>query len=311
MLQIEWSFFMKKLSSPKLHFALLLFLTLTCLSACGSKSIPEQTNLSSSVNLSNAPLQITVLETGKSDCIVIEIEDKTVMIDTGLDENGEKIVNFLNKNNIKTIDYLIISHLDQDHIGGLDKLLDNISVTEVIQPNYTRDTNPYQKYQEALAEEELIPVYLSNEMQIDINGASLTLYPPLKDKYELSNDYSIITSLTYGDHSFLFTGDAESIRLNEFLSTHPQHYTLLKLPHHGKNNDKLDELLTTISPTYGVITCSEEEYADLEVLELLAKHHVQTIMTSDGTVTIQSNGKNISVNQQLKTIISFKQKIGD
>ena len=148
-------------------------------------------------------------------------------------------------------------------------------------------------------------------MQIDINGASLTLYPPLKDKYELSNDYSIITSLTYGDHSFLFTGDAESIRLNEFLSTHLQHYTLLKLPHHGKNNDKLNELLTTISPTYGVITCSEEEYADLEVLELLAKHHVQTIMTSDGTVTIQSNGKNISVNQQLKTIISFKQKIGD
>ena len=86
---------MKKLSSPKLHFTLLLFLTLTFLSACRPKSMSEEIDLSSSVNLSNAPLQITVLETGKSDCIVIKIGDKTVMIDTGLDENGEKIVNFL------------------------------------------------------------------------------------------------------------------------------------------------------------------------------------------------------------------------
>lgn len=302
---------MKKLSLTKLHFTVLLFLILTVLSACSSKDIYEENDLSSLANLNNAPLKIDILETGKSDCIVIQIEDKTVMIDTGLEENGKKIVNFLNENNIKMIDYLIISHLDQDHVGGLPKLLDTVSINQIIQPNYTRDTKPYQKYKKSLDAKNLLPIYLSNEMQIDINGASFTLYPPLKDKYELSNDYSIITSLTYGEHSFLFTGDAESIRLNEFLNTHPQHYTLLKLPHHGKANDKLDELLTTISPTYGIITCSEEEQPDLEVLELLQKNHVQTLMTSDGEVTIQSNGQNISVNQQLKTIISFKQKIGD
>ena len=110
--------------------------------------------------------------------------------------------------------------------------------------------------------------------------ATFTIHAPLQEEYEQSNNYSLITSVSYGDtDSFLFTGDAEAIRLSEFLSTHPQHYTLLKLPHHGRYSDYLDTLLKTTSPTYGVITCSEEEYPDIQVLELLAQNQVNTLMT--------------------------------
>ncbi len=299
---------MKKISSPKLHFTLLLLLNITLLSACHSDRPNIKERLSNSVDLSNAPLEITILETGKSDCILIEIEDKTVMIDTGLDKNGKKISDFLEQKQIKNIDYLIISHLDKDHVGGIETILEDVSVSQVIQPNYTRDTKQYEQYAAALKEHELTPIYPSNNLTFKLNEAIFTIYPPLQEEYELSNDYSLITSLSYKEHNFLFTGDAESIRLSEFLSTNPQHYTLLKLPHHGIYNDQLATLLTTISPTYGIITCSEEEYPDTEVLESLAKHNVQTIMTSDGPVTIKSDGKNISVNQKLNIIISFKQK---
>lgn len=300
--------YMTKPFSSKLHFTLLLLINITLLSACHSGDLSKENRLSTSVNLSDAPLEINILETGKSDCIVIKVEDKTVMIDTGLDQNGEKIADFLEKEQIDVIDYLIISHLDKDHIGGAETILDEVAVSKVIQPNYTRDTKQYKQYTEALKDHELNPIYLANDMTFKLNDATFIISPPLQEEYELSNDYSLITSVSYGNQSFLFAGDAESIRLSEFLATSPLHYTLLKLPHHGRYSEKLDELLTAISPTYGIITCSEEEYADTEVLELLAKHHVQTLMTSDGPIVIRSDGKNISVHQQLKTIISFKQK---
>ena len=131
---------MTKPFSSKLHFTLLLLINITLLSACHSGDLSKENRLTTSVNLSDAPLEINILETGKSDCIVIKVEDKTVMIDTGLDQNGEKIADFLEKEQIDVIDYLIISHLDKDHIGGAETILDEVAVSNVIQPNYTRDT---------------------------------------------------------------------------------------------------------------------------------------------------------------------------
>ena len=86
---------MTKTSSSKLHFTLLLLINITLLSACHSGDLSKENRLTTSVNLSDAPLEINILETGKSDCIVIKVEDKTVMIDTGLDQNGEKIAEII------------------------------------------------------------------------------------------------------------------------------------------------------------------------------------------------------------------------
>ena len=111
---------MTKPFSSKLHFTLLLLINITLLSACHSGDLSKENRLSTSVNLSDAPLEINILETGKSDCIVIKVEDKTVMIDTGLDQNGEKIADFLEKEQIDVIcttwieiETLILSEVSQ------------------------------------------------------------------------------------------------------------------------------------------------------------------------------------------------------
>ena len=301
--------YMKKISSLKLAFASLISTLLICLSGCHSKTMPESTQLNTKANLNHAPLTIDILATGKSDCIIVQIGDKTVMIDTGLDENGETITEFLKNENIKIIDYLIISHLDKDHIGGADVILDEgIQVLNVIQPNYSRDTKQYKEYTEALESHEITPTILTSDTMFEINGASFIISAPLKEEYEQSNDYSLITSLSYKDQSFLFAGDAEAIRISEFLASNPHPYTLLKVPHHGKYSENLEELLLKISPTYGIITCSEDEYPDEKVLNLLTKYQVQTLLTSDGPIIIQSDGTHITVNQQLTSTLSLKQK---
>ncbi|MDE5977744.1 MAG: MBL fold metallo-hydrolase [Turicibacter sp.] len=283
-------------------------MTFGLLTACRKEPITQESQLNSTVNLSDAALSISILETGKSDCIIIDIDGNIVMIDTGLDQNGNQIVEFLEREGIETIDYLIISHLDQDHIGGADIIFDKVDVSTVIQPNYTRETHQYNEYIKALEKHDLNLIYLTEDFTFDLNGATFEIFAPLEEEYELSNDYSLMTSLSYGEQNFLFAGDAETVRINEFLETNPSHYTLLKLPHHGKYCENIEELLATISPTYGIITCSDEEYADTEVLELLTDYEIQTLLTSDGPITIQSDGTSISVHQQLKKIISFGQK---
>lgn len=249
-------------------------------------------------NLDEAPFEVTVLNTGKSDCILIQIDDKTIMIDTGTNKNGEQICKLLKEKNIDTLDYLILTHMDKDHIGGVDSVLNQVKVTNLVQADYIKDSKQYEQYIQLVEEQDLHPIKLHKNINTEINGAKINIYPALKNEYSESNDYSIIIDITYGEHSFLFAGDAEEERLAEFLSTNKKQYNFLKLPHHGRYNKLSEEFLKSVKPTYGVITCSEDEMADDKVLQLLEKYNITTFLTLNGDVVVKSDGKNINIVQE-------------
>lgn len=289
---------MKHRMTYKPLYSLLIICCLAPLSACGKKDSLENI-YANKIDLTNPPLEITILDIGKADCILIEVDDKVVMIDTGLDKNGRRILDTLDKKDISKIDYMILTHLDKDHIGGADTILSNIEVEHVIQPNYTRDTKQYEEYSDALQENDISPIILTEDFNFNFNEASFTLYAPQKSDYEQSNDYSIMTDLTFKNQNFLFTGDAEDARLTEFLASHPTTYTFLKLPHHGEYSSSLAALINQTRPTYAAITCSEEQTPDIETIQLLNDYDTQTFLSSDGTINIKSDGDNISLSQQL------------
>jgi len=292
----------------KIPFSLLLLFCFISLVACSKKNYLEQI-IRNKIDLSNPPLEITILDTGKSDCILIKIKDKTIMIDTGLDENGDQILNTLFENEITEIDFMILTHLDKDHIGGANIILDNIKVNQVIQANYSKDTKQYEEYIKALEENNITPTLLQENLDLNINGATITLYPASKSEYEKSNNHSIITSLNYKKQNFLFTGDAEGERISEFLTLNPSNYTFIKLPHHGQYSDELAALVTKITPSYGVITCSEEQAPDIATIVLLNENNVQTLLSSDGTIVIKSDGENINFSQHLTQSAVLQTKI--
>lgn len=279
-------------------YSLLIIFCLTPLGACQKKDSLENI-YTNKIDLSNSPLDITILDIGKADCILIEIDDKVVMIDTGLDKNGEQILDTLDEKEISKIDYMILTHLDKDHIGGADIILNNVTVTHVIQPGYTRDTKQYEEYSEALQQNNISPLILTEDFSFNFDEASFTLYAPQKSEYEQSNDYSIMTDLTFKNQSFLFAGDAEDERLSEFLTSNPTPYTFLKLPHHGEFSYSLVALINEIHPAYAVITCSEEQTPDVETIQLLNDSDTQTFLSSDGTINIKSDGEHINLSQQL------------
>lgn len=98
----------------------------------------------------NTAFKTTILSTGKSDCILVEIGNKVIMIDTGEDKNGKQIVDRLKEKGINTLDYLILTHLDKDHIGGVDSVLSSIKVKNIIQANYKKDSKQYDEYIDSL-----------------------------------------------------------------------------------------------------------------------------------------------------------------
>lgn len=143
------------------------------------------------------PFEIEILSTGKSDFILIEIEGKFIVIDCGFYENSTKIEEFLHFKGVEEIEYLILSHNDKDHIGGAPVVLDNFKINNLVQADYEKSTVQYKNYIEAVERNNLQPILLHNNIETNINGAKITIYPAIKDSYEKSNDYCIIVGIDY------------------------------------------------------------------------------------------------------------------
>lgn len=250
------------------------------------------------VERTKAPFSVTVLDTGKSDCIIIETGGKVVLIDSGRDKNAGEIIEHLNNKGIKTIDYFILTHPDKDHIGGADKIIQAMDVKTLIHSSYNADTKQYNQYIKASKEKQLIPRTLSEALEFSIGEARFTLYPPNELQYKEDNDYSLVLSVVYVENSFLFAGDAEVKRLKELMSLNKLQHTFLKVPHHGRYNKQTKAFLEDVKPKYSVITSSDEEPPSKKTLAILDSLNIKTFLTSNGTVYCTSDGKNIIITQE-------------
>lgn len=243
-------------------------------------------------------LNISVLDIGKADSIVLKINDKNLLIDTGESDNAKDILNFLSKNKISTLDYMIITHFDKDHVGGASTILDNINVKNIIQPSYEKDSKTYNSYIKSLNENNIKPNMLTKTMSFNLYNAELTIYPPNKTEYkESDNDFSLVVSVKHGNNSFLFTGDAEKERLNELINQGNLNHTFLKIPHHGKYNSNSEKFISAVNPKYAVITCSNKNPADKRIIDILNKNNIKTFLTQNGNVYCTSDGNEIYITQ--------------
>lgn len=244
-------------------------------------------------------LKIYFFNAGKADSCIIYNDDFAVMIDTGEKELGEEILTYLNDNNITKLDYLIITHFDKDHVGSASTVINSIEVDNVIQSNYPKESKVYNKYLSALENKGIEAVTLREDLEFNFGDAYFTINPPIEDVYSNneSNNSSLIVSLKYKNNSFLFMGDAENLRIKEYLSNNNDSYDFLKVPYHGHYQTTLDELFKVIKPKYSVITSSIEEMEDKTTLELLSNIESKTYLTRNGSILITSDGNTINIKQ--------------
>lgn len=246
----------------------------------------------------DSDVSVTLLNTGKSDCILIRSSGKTMMIDTGYEENSSGILNFLKDNEIEYLDYLVLSHPDKDHIGGADKILRNIEVGTVYQTTAKANTKAYREYAQALEDENIKPVTVRETMELSIGKAKAYIYPPMKDEYEGTNDYSLAVKVIYRETDFLFAGDAEIERMEELLVQIPDIQSdFLKVPHHGIEKES-GFFLGMVRPQIAVVTNENSWVVGEQVMQTIGEYGGKVYFTGDGEITVSSDGKELTLQQQ-------------
>lgn len=165
---------------------------------------------------------------------------KVILIDTG---KSDEIINYLKKVGIKKIDYLIISHPDEDHFGQLKNLLDNFRVKQVMISEYDNKTKEF-------VNKNKIKIMKAG-MIISIGNFIIECIGPIKD-YKNSNDNSLVFIFKFKNKSILFTGDIGRNAEIDLINKYTIKVDILKVSHHGSKNSSTKEFLDKIDFKYGV-----------------------------------------------------------
>ena len=243
-------------------------------------------------------LSVYFFNAGKADACVISDGEHTVMIDTGESELYEDIASYFEQNNISKLDCLIITHFDKDHVGSASSVIENIDVETVFQSNVPKESEYYTAYINALENKSITPVTVSGDYDFTLGNMIFKINGPdtVYEKND-SNNSSLITSLFYGDTSFIFMGDAQNDRLKDFIAQNSTTYDFVKIPYHGNFQKQLDNLLENITPTYAVITSSADEVEEEDMIALLDEMGIKYYLTRAGDITITSDKTKITVAQ--------------
>jgi len=264
--------------------------------------VPSQPEPGRSVEFSgeNGDLKIYCFELGKADSFLIYNDKTAILIDAGERGQGKDIIKYMENNGITKLDYMFITHFDKDHVGGAAKVIGSTEVGRIYTSNYPKISDEYNNFLERIKEKNVPTQELRENLRFNINDIGIEVNVPAKAMYEVdpSNNSSLIIRITYGENSFLFTGDAQAERLRDFMVLSPPKCDVLKMPYHGNFMGCLPELLDMLDPKYAVITSSKEEKEAEETMKLLEDRDVTVFRTREGGVLIKSDGKEISTFQE-------------
>lgn len=240
----------------------------------------------------------TVMKAGQADAIILKTQNHSVIIDLGEQDDGDEISEFLKENNISDVDYIFITHYDKDHIGGFAEVMETITAKNILVPNYEGTSDEYAEFIKAVTEKNLTVTRLTEDISFVLDDVLFEISVPKKQFYkEGDNDYSLVISVTHGENTFLFAGDAEKERLSEVLSEFGRQYDFVKIPHHGKHNGNTKRFINTVKPQYAVITDSEKNPASDKTISYLVTQGAEIYSTKNGDVSVVSDGKEILINQ--------------
>lgn len=242
----------------------------------------------------NSNFEVVMFEVGEADCHLIKYpyNKNTILIDTGKNEYKIKneVIPYLKSIGIKKIDYLIITHGDEDHIGGSITLINNFQVKNVILNKGTFTD----------LEKELIKNLNKKKIpyQININKINIsnhTIYLLNNTKYNNENDNSIITYFTYQKYKFLYMGDASITTEDNLLENYNlNNISILKVGHHGSNTSSSKDFISQINPSISLISVGENNiyhHPNKEVINNLSKSRIyRTDINNMVKLTINSKG---------------------
>lgn len=275
---------MKKYFKITLSFLLVIFL-----SQCGLN-----VDINPKESTSNE-MKVHFIDVGQGDAILVQVNSKNLLIDSGPRDSKDKLATYLKSLNISQFDYILATHPHEDHIGNMSYVLDNFKVLNFYAPKVDHSTKTFEKMVESIVKKDLkIKVLKANVNSIDLGDNTLVeVFSPISDKYEELNNYSPIIKVSYGNTSFLFTGDAEQLAEEEVLNTGANLKSdVLKIGHHGSTTSTSQKFFDTVNPSITVIPVGKDNTYGHPKPKILSRiKDTQVYRTDiDGNIVITSDG---------------------
>lgn len=265
-----------------------------------------QHSLLSQQLLNDNKLNILAVDVGQGDCFIIKFDDgKTAIIDAGAKlknyDNGEKVIYpLLRRNGIEKLDYAFISHMDNDHYGGMKYLINKGMISEIRKPVADSASTNDLLFEDYCIKNGIKIKHFNNEIIKLSNARMWVIKPEIKKTKKNINNSSGIIKLVYGNSSFLFTGDAdESVEKNIIqLYGSALKSNVLKVSHHGSHTATSSVFLDYIKPQRSLISAGQNnrfKHPSDKVINLLNERKIKTDRTDyEGAVLYVSDGKSIN-----------------
>ncbi len=216
----------------------------------------------------NNALLVHFVSVGQGDAIAMNLpNDKIMLIDAGPISANTTLTNYLQDNVLHSkrnnyIDYLVITHPDQDHFGGAMRIIENFTVGTIYLPKQENTTeNGYPELEEYIKNKQITTKVIENGINLSQNGVEIKFFGPFGDVIS-SNERCPVIKLTYKRKSFLFTGDIDETIEKDLIAKFGEQLDcdVLKVAHHGSKTSSCLEFLQVATPDYAVISCGINGY---------------------------------------------------
>lgn len=243
-------------------------------------------------------LQVHFIDVGQGDSTLILCGNEAMLIDAGDNDKGTTLQLYLQKQGVEALTYVIGTHPDSDHIGGLDVILTKFDCGTVILSETASDTAAYRDVIDALT-------YRNYQNTPPLTGdiyrlgdAEFTIIAP-NGEYDNDNNSSVGIRLVHGNNSFLFTGDAEAEAEADILQNGIDiRADVLHAGHHGSATSGSRDFVSRVAPTYAVISCGRDNpygHPHEQTLDTLQEFNVQVFRTDEqGSIVAVSDGNSIT-----------------
>lgn len=242
-------------------------------------------------------LKIYYLDVGQADSILIDSNNEYMLIDGGNNNDGPLLVKYFQELGIKDIKYIVGTHPHEDHIGGIDEVINNFNINQIFIPDAITTTKTFEDLLDSIERKNLTFTVPTINNTYTLGESIIKIIYTGTDTSDLNNS-SIILKLTYKKTSYLFTGDATNITEKKILNKDIKS-DVLKIGHHGSKYSSTENFIKKINPKYAIISVGKGNkygHPNIETINLLNKYNIKTYRTDElGTILLTSDGNNIEI----------------
>lgn len=269
--------------------------------AKGSNFITAVSNNTQVKKTAGGNLKIHYINVGQGDSELIQQDGKNMLIDTGTNASANSLISYLKKQRIKKIDYLVLTHPHEDHIGGADAVISTFDIGTVYMPKVTTTTKTFKDVIIAMKKKKLKAAAPVLGAVFKLGHAGCMILGPVNSSRDDLNTYSIVLKVNFGNNKFLFTGDAQAGNENDMIAKgYDLSADVLKVGHHGSHTSTSVTFLNEVNPHYAVISCgmgNDYGHPHKETMQKLKAKKITVYRTDEcGNIICTSNGENISFN---------------